>query len=56
MPPEYQRVILAGVTLGVVAALVVWWLERFQTQRLISELEEYLRRSDVVDELRRRTE
>jgi len=54
MPEEYRRVIMAGLILGVVAAGLVWWLERFESRRLIGEFQDYLRDSDIVDELRRR--
>lgn len=43
IPPEYRSAVVAGVFLGVVAALVVWWLERFETRRVVGEVEQYLR-------------
>jgi len=47
---DLPKVILTGVVLGVVAAAVVWYLERFQTERLASELRQHL--DGMSDEFR----
>jgi ABC-type cobalamin transport system permease subunit len=39
---DLAKMILVGVVLGVTAAAVVWWLERFQTERLVGELRTHL--------------
>jgi hypothetical protein len=55
IPPEFRNAVVSGVVLGVVAALVVWWLERFELKRGISEVENYLRKhSDFQSYLRER--
>lgn len=38
MKDELPKVIVTGIVLGVVAGAVVWFLERFQTNRLVEEL------------------
>lgn len=38
MNDDLPKVIITGVVLGVVAGAVVWFLERFQTNRLVEEL------------------
>jgi hypothetical protein len=40
------KILLAGLILGVTAAAIVWFLERFEGQRLHSEVREYLERYD----------
>lgn len=35
---NYRQVIAAGVVLGVVCAAVVWWLERFELQKVRQEI------------------
>lgn len=50
VPPEYRPALAAGVILGVVAALVVWYLERFETQRVWREAEEFLKNHALFDE------
>lgn len=44
------RTIITGVVLGVVCALVVWWLERFEIDKLHGEVRSYL---EKVDEFKR---
>lgn len=39
---ELPRVIVTGIVLGITAAAVVWFLERFQTNRLVTELRQHL--------------
>lgn len=53
IPPEYRPAIVAGVILGLVAAGIVWWLERFESRRLVTEAEELLRRHAAFDEFLR---
>lgn len=50
---ELRPALVAGVVLGVVAALVVWWLERFETRRVIAEAEGLLRRHAAFDDFLR---
>lgn len=38
MNDEVRKVIVIGVALGLTAALVVWWLERFEEQRMYDRL------------------
>lgn len=35
---DLARIIITGVTLGVAAGIVVWFLERFETNRLVDQL------------------
>lgn len=37
-----RQVIAVGVVLGLTAAAVVWWLERYQTDRMTSIWREWL--------------
>ena len=53
---ELRPALVAGVVLGVVAAVVVWYLERFETRRVISEAEDLLRRHAAFDEFLRARE
>ena len=46
---DLSKVLLTGLILGVVAAGVVWFLERFEGRRLHAEVREYL---DKYDEFR----
>lgn len=46
MPRDMQKVLVAGVALGVTAALVVWFLERFELNRLHGEVQDYLANYD----------
>lgn len=41
-----RQVVIAGAVLGLTAAVVVWWLERFQVERLHGDIREYLSRYD----------
>lgn len=41
-----RQVLLAGLVLGLTAALVVWWLERFEVGRLHGEVRGYLKNYD----------
>ena len=42
----WKQTIAAAVVMGLVAAAVVWYLERFQVGRLHDEVNDYLRRYD----------
>lgn len=44
--------VATGVVLGVVCALVVWWLERFEVTRLHGEIRTYLDRMDAFERWR----
>lgn len=39
-PFNYRQVLLIGAVLGLVAAGVVWWLERFELQKVRDEIRE----------------
>lgn len=39
---EAVRVLVTGLVLGITAAVVVWFLERFETNRLVDQLREDL--------------
>ena len=42
MREDLPRIIITGAVLGVVCATIVWWLERFQTDRLVGQLRNHL--------------
>lgn len=46
MNEELPKILLAGLILGITAAAIVWFLERFEGQRLHSEVREYLEKYD----------
>lgn len=41
-----RQTIVVGLILGVSCALCVWYLERFESRRLITDVESYLARYD----------
>jgi hypothetical protein len=41
-----KQVILIGVLLGITAACIVWYLERFEMRQLHAEVQRYLGLSD----------
>lgn len=43
---DLGRILLAGAVLGLTAGAVVWFLERFEAQKLHREMSEYLGRYD----------
>jgi len=47
---DLEKIVLTGLILGVVAASVVWFLERFQSERLHAEVRTYLERYDEFRE------
>ena len=42
LSPEWQRTIVAAVVLGLVAAVVVWFLEDFQRRRLTEDWQRFI--------------
>lgn len=42
LPDAVRGALVTGAVLGIVAALVVWWLERFELNRLHAEVRDYL--------------
>lgn len=50
---NWRQVLVTAVVLGVVAALVVWYLERFQAERLTGEIADYLRKRDEFEQFLR---
>lgn len=53
IPDGVRNAVLTGVVLGVVAALVVWWLERFEVNRLHVQVADYLRDHAAFEQWRR---
>lgn len=47
---DLGRILMAGAALGLVAGAVVWFLERFESQRLHEQVHEYLRDYDKFRE------
>lgn len=45
-----------GVVFGAIAALIVWYLERFELNRLHGEVREYLGKRDAFEEFLRKGE
>lgn len=43
---DRTRVLVMAAVLGIVAAAVVWYLERFESRRLHAEVRQYLSRYD----------
>jgi hypothetical protein len=43
---NYRQAVVIGILLGVTAALVVWYLERFEVAKLHGEVRDYLGRYD----------
>jgi len=44
MSPTIRNAVLSGIVLGVIAGLVVWYLERYETTRMFAEIEASLGR------------
>ena len=42
----WKSTLIAAVVMGLIAACMVWWLERFSTDRLVEEMQRYLRKQD----------
>ncbi len=45
-----RQAIVVGLILGLTCALVVWYLERFESRRLHTEISEYLSKRDQFRE------
>lgn len=43
---EFKKALIIAIVFGVVAACVVWWLERFELNRLHGEVLGYLKNQD----------
>ncbi len=43
---SWKQTVAAAIVMGLVAAAVVWYLERFQSIKLHEEVNDYLRRYD----------
>lgn len=50
MPDDLPKILLTGLVLGFTAAVVVWYLERFEMNRLHAEVANYLERYDEFKE------
>jgi hypothetical protein len=42
MNPAIRNAILTGVVLGIIAGAVVWYLEKFETQKMFSQIDDIL--------------
>lgn len=52
---DLARIIMVGAVLGITAGAVVWFLERFESERLHDEVARYLRDYDAFNEWLRST-
>lgn len=43
---NWKQTAAAAILLGLTAALVVWWLERFEAERLHNDVRHYLEKYD----------
>lgn len=50
MSPSIRNAIISGVILGLIAGAVVWYLERFEMERMISEINTSLGNHAAFDE------
>jgi hypothetical protein len=50
---QYRQALIVGIALGVTAALVVWFLERFERGQLHEEVRDYLKQWDAFDTWRK---
>lgn len=39
---DLPRILVTGAVLGITCAAIVWWLERFEANRLVDELRSHL--------------
>lgn len=53
MTPAIRNAIISGVLLGIVAGLVVWYLERFEMERMYSEINATLGKHAAFDDFLR---
>lgn len=53
---DFKKALIVAITFGVVAAAVVWWLERFELNRLHGEVLGYLKNQDDFREFLRTRE
>lgn len=53
LSPAVKQALVIGATLGVVAALTVWWLERFELNRLHADVRHYLENHDAFRDWQR---
>lgn len=42
----WKQTLVAAVVMALVAACLVWYLERFNTDKLVAEMQRYLRKQD----------
>jgi len=47
---ELKQAIVFGLVFGIVAACIVWYLERFELNRLHGEVRSYLNNQDAFNE------
>jgi hypothetical protein len=50
---QYKQAVIIGITLGVTAAVIVWFLERFERGQLHTEVRDYLKQWDAFDAWRK---
>lgn len=51
-----KHALVIAITFGIVAALVVWWLERFEINKFHGEVQSYIRNYDKFTEYLRENE
>lgn len=51
-----KHALVIAITFGIVAALVVWWLERFEINKFHGEVQHYIRNYDKFAEYLREIE
>lgn len=51
-----KHALVIAVTFGIVAALVVWWLERFEINKFHGEVRSYIQNYDKFEKYLRETE
>ena len=42
----WRQTLIAACVMALVAAALVWYLERFNTEKLVAEMQRYLRKQD----------
>lgn len=47
---NWRQVAVTAVVLGIVAGFVVWYLERFESERLFGEMRDYMAKRDLFEQ------
>jgi len=45
-----KNALIIGITFGIVAAVVVWWLERFEINKFHGEVQHYIKNQNAFQE------